>query len=87
VSTRLPFARFEARRDGYERWRSYEDGRERYVYVHRLAAVAWGILDGLDDPRHVHHINGVPWCNTEDNFEAVDERTHAEYHIGRRARA
>jgi len=40
-------ARFETRRDGYERWRVWEDGRDRYVYVHRLAAVAWGLLDGL----------------------------------------
>ena len=52
-------ARFETRRDGYERWRSWEDGSDRYVYVHRLAAVAWRILDGLGDPRDVHHIDGI----------------------------
>lgn len=34
-------ARFETRSDGYERWRSWENGSDSYVYVHRLAAVAW----------------------------------------------
>jgi len=79
--SRLPFARYETRSDGYERWRSFENGRERYVYVHRLAAVAWDVLDGLDDPRHVHHVNGVEWCNTEDNLEARDPVSHADYHL------
>lgn len=78
---RLSHARYEVREDGYERWRSYEDGRERYVYVHRLAAVAWGILDGLDDPRHVHHVNGVKWFNTEDNLEARQPDRHADHHL------
>lgn len=79
--TRLSWARFETRDDGYERWRSFEDGRERYVYVHRLAAVAWGILDGLDDSRHVHHRNGIEWCTTEENIEAVDPRPHGDFHL------
>lgn len=79
--TRLPWARFETREDGYERWRSYEDGRERYVYVHRLAAVAWDILDGLDDPRHVHHQIPIQWLTIEDNLEAVEPPPHADYHL------
>ena len=33
--TRLPFARFETRRDGYERWRDCYDGEESYLYGHR----------------------------------------------------
>jgi hypothetical protein len=77
----LSHARYETRRDGYERWRSFEDGRERYIYVHRLAAVAWGILDGLDDDRHVHHVNGVEWFNTEDNLEACEPDHHVDYHL------
>jgi len=74
-------ARFETRRDGYERWRSWDGDRERYVYVHRLAAVAWGILDGLDDPRHVHHTNGIEWLNVPDNLEARDLVDHGDYHL------
>lgn len=80
----LPFARFEERTDGYERWRSFEGGRERYVYVHRLAAVAWGILDGLDDPRHVHHVNHVKWDNREENLEARLPDEHGRYHANAR---
>lgn len=79
--TRLSHARYETRSDGYTRWRSFEDGRERYVYVHPLAAVAWGILDGLDDDRHVHHVNGVRWANIEDNLEARDPVEHGDYHL------
>ena len=78
-------ARFETRPDGYERWRSWEDGRDRYVYVHRLAAVAWGILDGLDDPRHVHHVVPIRWYTTEDNIEAVDPPEHGSHHLHGRA--
>ena len=75
------YARFETRRDGYARWRSWEDGRDRYVYVHRLAAVAWGILDGLDDPRHVHHVDGINWLNIEENLEARAPDRHADFHL------
>ena len=76
-------ASFRTRRDGYERWRSWEGDGERYVYVHRLAAVAWGILDGLDDDRHVHHRQSVGWLNTEANLEARDPVRHADYHLHR----
>lgn len=72
--------RIETRRsDGYERVRAWdpEEQAERYCYIHRLAAVAWGILDGLDDPRHVHHVEAVPWYNSESNLEAVEPDYHA----------
>lgn len=78
---RLDHARYETRRDGYERWRSFEDGRERYVYVHRLAAVAWDILDGLDDDRHVHYALGVEWATLEDEIEARDPVRHGDHHL------
>ncbi len=74
-------ARFETRTDGYERWRSWEDGEDVYVYVHRLAAVAWGELDDLGDERHVHHVNGIEWLNTEDNLEAREPDEHSDYHL------
>ena len=79
--TRLTYARFETREDGYERWRSFEGGRERYVYVHRLAAVAWGILDGLDDDRHVHHRIPIQWLTTEENLEARAPPDHGHFHL------
>jgi len=59
-----------------------QDGRERPVYLHRLAAVAWGVLDGLDDPRHVHHCEwSIPWLNVEENLEAETPDEHALYHL------
>jgi len=68
-------------------------GEERPVYVHRLAAVAWGLLDGLDDPRHVHHDlsdwtseeaaerAGVPWLNAESVLTAELPDDHARHHF------
>lgn len=68
---------------------------ERPVYVHRLAAVAWGLLDGLDDPHHVHHdlsgwasddapeTAGVPWVNAQPVLEAETPDDHARQHISR----
>lgn len=66
---------------------------ERPVYIHRLAAVAWGLLDGLDDPRHVHHAvpvewlddadtraAGIPWLTTESTLIAEDPSEHAPRH-------
>jgi len=58
-------------------------GRERPVYLHRLAAVAWGILDGLDDARHVHHCeHSVPLLNVEDNLAAEKPEDHYAHHLG-----
>jgi hypothetical protein len=73
--------RYETRQyDGYERVREWDpqESRERYAYVHRLAAVAWGVLDGYDDPRHVHHRTSVPWLNTESNLQAIEPDRHAK---------
>ena len=70
--------------------------RERPVYVHRLAAVAWGILDGLDDEREVHHEvpeawrsvddtedAGIPWLQAEACLSAHEPAEHARRHINR----
>lgn len=61
-----------------------EDGRRRYVSEHRLAAVAWGVLEGLDDPREVHHrgelveeLTGVPCLTAEGGLEALEPEDHA----------
>lgn len=47
------------------------------VYVHRLCALAWyGAL-----PEEVHHLNGVPWDNREQNIEATTKSEHAKLHL------
>jgi hypothetical protein len=71
------------------------DGRERPVYLHRLAAVAWGVIDSLADPREVHHNvpaewreerdpgrSGIPWLDMEEVLEAVDPAEHSRHHFG-----
>jgi hypothetical protein len=64
---------------------------EKPVYIHRLAAYAWGILDAVgfrDDPRHVHHEipdewrsdesnAGVPWFTAEGHLRAEQPDEHA----------
>lgn len=62
--------------DGRERIRVYHDGRERYVYLYRLTAVAHGILEGLGDDRIVHHENGIPWDDRPANLEAYPAEDH-----------
>lgn len=83
---------------GYEYVSEDAPGRgERPVYVHRLAAVAWGLLDGLGDGDHVHHTvpetwlddvdtrdAGIPWLTTEDTLSAEPPADHARHHIGGR---
>ena len=48
----------------------------RFVAAHRLAAVAWGVLDGLADDREVHHIDGCPLHNSETNLDAHEPERH-----------
>lgn len=69
--------------DGRTRIRVYHDGRERYVYIYRLAAVAWDLLDGLGDDRIIHHINGHPMDNRESNLEAHAADEHPRREDGR----
>lgn len=59
-----------------------EDNRtDRPVYVHRLVAYAHGLLDGLDDPREVHHTDGNPWLNSPENLQAVEHVEHYGHHL------
>lgn len=68
--------------DGY---RMLSDGRPGdatgWVYEHRLTAYAWGLLDGLDDDRQIHHVDHAPAHSAEDNLVAVGLERHAEYHL------
>lgn len=74
---------------GYEEFR--RPGREGVndaVKHHRVLAYAWGLLDGLDDPREIDHLGmtdgdgePIPWLNIRGNLEAVEPDDH-----GRRTR-
>lgn len=84
-------ARLEQRGDGYRRWRSWEptEGRERYVYVHQLLAIA----EGADPSRvfsggewAVHHRNGLKWDNRPANLELREGDRHIAEHGAETAR-
>ncbi|WP_435126038.1 HNH endonuclease [Halobaculum sp. D14] len=81
----MPPARFETRADGYERWRTYvaAEGRERYVYVHQLLAIAEGAAPDQvfsDGEYQVHHRNRVRWDNRPGNVELQEADAHSEHH-------
>ena len=48
----------------------------RFVAVHRLAALAWGDIDSLSDALEIHHRDGCPVHNSEQNVEALEPREH-----------
>jgi len=51
----------------------------RYLMLHRLNLCARGVLDSprFDvDPREVHHIDGAPGHNGEDNLDALSPEAH-----------
>lgn len=67
---------YETGLHGYERWEHFHRGTRATVYVHRLAGVAWGVIDSIYDEQHVHHPIPIPWLNTEWNLEGVPPDEH-----------
>jgi len=51
------------------------------VSEHRLAAVAWGLLEGLDDDREIHHRYKRTTLTAEDNLVALSRDEHIERHV------
>jgi hypothetical protein len=51
------------------------------VSEHRLAAVAWGLLDGLGDEREIHHIDRCKAHTSESNLAAYSRDEHIEQHV------
>lgn len=67
---------------GYEEFRRPgREGASDGLKHHRLLAYAWGIIDDLDDARHVDHRVEVRWLNIERNLRAKHPTDH-----GRRTR-
>jgi len=56
--------------------------RPRFVARHRLSAVAWDLLEGLDDPREVDHLDRCVSHTAESNLDPCLPSEH-----GRRTRA
>ncbi|WP_135806032.1 hypothetical protein [Halorussus marinus] len=75
-------ARYETRSDGYCRWRAWDrvDGRERYVYVHQLTAIADGASPYLvfsAGEYHIHHRSGIRFDNRPSNPQLLKGDDHA----------
>jgi hypothetical protein len=67
---------------GHRRWRN-PDPTGKPVYVHRLVAVAHGVIDPEDtfDPNvDIHHLSRVPWDNRPTNLVALSRTEHAQRH-------
>lgn len=77
-----PYARFETRRDGYEKWGNCESSKKHGtvdMLVHRLLAISeYGVDDVKDN--HVHHKNEIPWDNRPENIEILSPSEHAKHH-------
>lgn len=79
ATTDLSRVPFYTRPDGYEVWRTWVDGTNHSVRVHRLVAAAeYGAeaIEGSD----IHHKNGVPWDNRPENLQVVGKGEHTNIH-------
>jgi len=77
---RVEYADYNHHNQGYERWQNhYGEDRGTTVFVHRLLAVSKFGFDAVKD-KHVHHKISIPWLNTYDNIELMNDSEHAKEH-------
>ena len=83
IQTRIRLPGVTTRKDGYEIVQNQHKGDTFRVRVHRLAAVAWGLLDAKDlcnQEIDIHHKSNIPWDNRECNLEAIPHGEHRSKH-------
>lgn len=54
---------------------------EGVIAEHRAAAFAWGLIDGLDSEREIHHSDGIKCLTSEEQLEALEREDHIETHV------
>lgn len=65
---------------GYEYIKHSVDDTTKQFRIHRLAAMAWFGIEEVKDSV-IHHKDGVPWDNREDNLEVIENQSeHAKHH-------
>lgn len=64
----------------YPRLRVWDGERDHYVYLHRLTAYAYGMIDSLWSDDEVHHIDHDGWNNCPENLQAQAAVDHRRYH-------
>jgi len=57
------------------------DGSVDVISEHRLAALAWGLLESLGDEREIHHSDRCKTHTAENNLEAMPRVEHIEQHV------
>lgn len=76
-------------KDGYEYFAVTVDYETISVSIHRLLAVATGLVQKdkiRDKETNIHHKNGVPWDNRPENLECLSVGEHAREHAPERER-
>lgn len=79
VSMAKPGVGFGTKKDGYEKVRVSDGGRDPIAYIHRLVAAAEYGFDAIEG-MHVHHTNGIPWDNRPGNLQVVTNSEHGQLH-------
>lgn len=69
--------------DGYLEIHTSFERENLYAQVHRLCAVAWFGYDEVVG-KEVHHKNGIPWDNREENLEPLTQSEHMSLHAKER---
>lgn len=64
---------------GYECVRTTVNNEIKFVYVHRLCALAWYGWENVVD-KDVHHKKEIPWLNMEGEIEPLSHSEHRSIH-------
>ena len=59
------------------------NGRKRMCGVHRFEALAFGLIDDIDDPRDVDHKNGNKLDNDLDNLQSISHKDNCRKRSGK----
>jgi len=83
IPRRHQLPHFKTNECGYEVVRHQHKHNVTKVYIHRLTALANGVIDPSefgDSKINIHHKNGIRWDNRVENLEKMSHSDHARHH-------